>query len=206
MSFKTFGLKDKAKLDGMIEYLSKNLGVPRHEVRDIFTEYPIFNPFADFIKGKLHSYDITNNRRAEELLIPTSISLNLVNIKTVALGLSINDITGLNRNNIIFAYYAIIVKTPSYQDIYNDALYFGIIGSSLSRKSSYYDLILAGVAPFHNGEFSYIELKNKNIYKKVCVILNREDNKQFDNFWNPSEINLAELFKDNIKDECHNPI
>ena len=203
MSFSNFGLKDKAKLDGMIEYLSRNLGVEHHKVRDIFTDYPIFNPFADFIKGNVHPFDLGLNERAHELIKLTPLPSVKKYIQQYKLELSINEITGLNRNNVIFAYNAILIQTPSFKDIYNDALYYGIIGSD---KGYYSKILNSSLIPFGQGEFSRIELVNKQIYNKVCDILNHEEQKHLDNFWNPSEINLASLFGANIKDECHNPI
>lgn len=203
MNFNTFGLKEKAKLDSMIEYLSRNLGVEHHKVRDVFDYYPIFNPFADFIKGNVHPFDLGLNERAHELIKLTPLPSVKKYIQQYKLELSINEITGLNRNNVIFAYNAIVIQTSSFKEIYNDALYYGIIGSD----KGYYSKILNGtLIPVAYGEFCRIELVNKNTYNKVCILLADDDQKHFNEFWNPSEINLTQLFAENIKDECHNPI
>lgn len=203
-------LLKRQQLDALVQVLNHENNGRVYDTKMIFDDVQVISPFVHLVRSKFHQFDIKINQRIYDMLNKTLLPINDTTVEMFRLELSINDATGLDRNVILYAYESLLIQTPSYQELYQDALYYGVIGGNISSQSRryrmYQEILNQKYMPFRFGEFSRIRLVNHAVYEKVCVILNAKENEFFNSFWNPSEINLCDLLRDNIKDECHNPL
>lgn len=203
-------LLNRQQLDTLIQILNHDNNGRVYDAKMIFDDVQVISPFVHLVRSNLHQFDIKINQLIHDMLNKTLLPITDATVEMFRLEMSINDATGLDRNVILYAYESLLVQTPSYQELYQDALYYGVIGGNISSQSRryrmYQEILNQNYMPFRFGEFSRIRLVNHAVYEKVCVILNEKENEFFNSFWNPSEINLCDLLRDNIKDECHNPL
>lgn len=203
-------LLNRQQLDTLIQILNHDNNGRVYDAKMIFDDVQVISPFVHLVRSNFHQFDIKINQRIHDMLNKTLLPITDATVEMFRLEMSINDATGLDRNVILYAYESLLVQTPSYQELYQDALYYGVIGGNISSQSRryrmYQEILNQKYMPFRFGEFSRIRLVNHAVYEKVCVILNAKENEFFNSFWNPSEINLCDLLRDNIKDECHNPL
>lgn len=200
----------RQQLDSLIQILNHDNNGRVYDAKMIFDDVQVISPFVHLVRSNFHQFDIKINQHIHDMLNKTLLPITDATVEMFRLEMSINDATGLDRNVILYAYESLLVQTPSYQELYQDALYYGVIGGNISSQSRryrmYQEILNQKYMPFRFGEFSRIRLVNHAVYEKVCEILNEKENEFFNSFWNPSEINLCDLLRDNIKDECHNPL
>lgn len=200
----------RQKLDSLIQILNHDNNGRGYDVKMLFDDVQCISPFFHLVRSNFHKFDIKINQRIHDMLKKTLLPITDATVEMFRLEMSINDATGLDRNVILYAYESLLIQTPSYQKLYQEALYYGVIGGNTSSKSRryrmYQEILNQKYMPFRFGDFSRIRLVNHAVYEKVCEILNEKENEFFNSFWNPSEINLCDLFRENIKDECHNPL
>lgn len=200
----------RQQLDSLIQILNHDNNGRVYDAKMIFDDVQVISPFVHLVRSNFHQFDIKINQRIHDMLNKTLLPITDATVEMFRLEMSINDATGLDRNVILYAYESLLIQTPSYQELYQEALYYGVIGGNISNQSRryrmYQEILNQKYMPFRFGDFSRIRLVNHAVFLKVCEILTEKENEFFNSFWNPSEINLCDLFRENIKDECHNPL